>query len=146
MTPRPGSLRNSLCRFSLGAYSVREKCHEKRANTIDLRRDYAGILPQNESQAKFVQNTGELCCQVFLDSHRAPQPHETFHIFHNISGGLKGGHLKGGTSEMGFRTEIRTRHMDFALRFALNTSILTALSKAKAIPKGKRRLDRESAV
>ena len=45
---------------------------------------------------------------------------------------------------MRFRSEIRTRHVDFALKFALDTSILSALSKA--IPLGKRRLDRESAV
>ena len=45
---------------------------------------------------------------------------------------------------MGFRTEIRTRHVDFPLKFALDMSILTALSKA--IPHGKLRLDRESAV
>ena len=45
---------------------------------------------------------------------------------------------------MGFRTEIRTRHMDFALKFVLKTLILTALSKASS--QGKRRLDRESAV
>ena len=38
---------------------------------------------------------------------------------------LKGDHLKGGYLKMGFRTEIRTRHMDFALNFALDTSILT---------------------
>ena len=30
----------------------------------------------------------------------------------------KGGHLK-----MGFRTETRTRHVDFALKFSLDTSI-----------------------
>ena len=45
---------------------------------------------------------------------------------------------------MGFRTEIRTQHVDFALRFALDTSILTALSKA--IPQEKRCLDKESAA
>ena len=54
---------------------------------------------------------------------------------------LKGGHLKGGHLKMGFRTEIRTQHLGFALKFALDTSILAALSKA--IPQGKRRLDRE---
>ena len=52
---------------------------------------------------------------------------------------LKGGHLK-----MGFRSEVRTRKWDFALQFALDTSILTALSKE--IPQGRRRLDREGAV
>ena len=45
---------------------------------------------------------------------------------------------------MEFRTEIRTRHVDFELKFALDTSILTALRKA--IPQGKHRLDRESVV
>ena len=45
---------------------------------------------------------------------------------------------------MGFRTAIRTQHVDSAVKFALNTSILTALSRA--IPQGKRRLDREGAV
>ena len=45
---------------------------------------------------------------------------------------------------MGFRTEIRTHNVDFALKFALDTSVLTALSKA--VPQGKRRLDREGAV
>ena len=34
--------------------------------------------------------------------------------------------------------------LDVVLKFALDTSILTALSKA--IPQGKRRLDREGAV
>ena len=42
------------------------------------------------------------------------------------------------------RAEIRTSHVDFALKFALDTSTLTALSKA--IPQRKCRLDRESAV
>ena len=45
---------------------------------------------------------------------------------------------------MGFRSEIRTRHADVAVRFALDTSILTALSKG--IPQGHRSLDREGAV
>ena len=45
---------------------------------------------------------------------------------------------------MGFRTEIRTRHVDFAVTFALDTPILASLSKA--FPQRKRRLDRESAV
>ena len=45
---------------------------------------------------------------------------------------------------MGFQSKVRTRKWDFALQFALGTSILTALSKA--IPQGKRRLDREGAV
>ena len=45
---------------------------------------------------------------------------------------------------MEFRTEVRTRHVDFALQLALDTSILTALSKG--IPQGKHRLDRESTV
>ena len=44
-------------------------------------------------------------------------------------------------SGMGFHNEIRSRHVDLALTFAVDTSILTALSKA--IPQGKRRLDRE---
>ena len=57
---------------------------------------------------------------------------------------LKGDILNGGHLKMGFRTDIRTWHVDFALRFALETSILTALSMA--IPQGMRRLDRESAV
>ena len=52
--------------------------------------------------------------------------------------------------EMGFRTEIHTRHVEFALKFALGTSILIALSKTipqKALSKqGKCRLDGESAV
>ena len=54
--------------------------------------------------------------------------------------------------ERGFCTEILTRHVDFALKFALATSILTALSKAinstGKVPSRKRsrRLDRESAV
>ena len=56
-----------------------------------------------------------------------------------FSGGPKGGHLK-----MGFCTEIRTRHVDFALKFALDTSILTALSKA--IRQGKHCLNRASAI
>ena len=43
---------------------------------------------------------------------------------------------------MGFRSEIC--HADFAVKFTLDTSILTALSKAT--PLGKHRLDRESAV
>ena len=47
-----------------------------------------------------------------------------------MSGGPKGGNLKGGHSKMGSRTEGRTRHVDFALEVALNTSILVALSKA----------------
>ena len=51
-----------------------------------------------------------------------------------LSGGPKGGHLKGGHLKMGFRTESCTRHVDFALKVALDTSILTALSKA--IPNG----------
>ena len=46
------------------------------------------------------------------------------------SGGPKGGHLKGGHLKVGFCTEICTRHMDFALNFALDTSVLSALSKA----------------
>ena len=45
-----------------------------------------------------------------------------------LAGHLKGGHLK----------------MDFALMFALDTSILTALSKK--IPQGTHRLDRQGAV
>ena len=45
---------------------------------------------------------------------------------------------------MGFRSEICTGHVDFALKFALDASILTALSKA--IPHGERRQDSESAV
>ena len=60
------------------------------------------------------------------------------------SGGPKGGHLRGGHLKMGFRTNIRTRHVDFALKFALDMSILTALSEA--IPQRERRPDRESAV
>ena len=46
---------------------------------------------------------------------------------------------------MGFRTEIRSRHVVFALQFALDTSILPA-SPLFPIPQGKRRLDRKSAV
>ena len=46
---------------------------------------------------------------------------------------LKGDILKG-----------EIRKWDFALQFALDTSILTALSKG--IPQGRRRLDREGAV
>ena len=42
---------------------------------------------------------------------------------------------------MGFCTALRTRHVVVALKFA---SIPTALSKA--IPQGKRRLDRHGAV
>ena len=42
---------------------------------------------------------------------------------------------------MEFRTEIRTGHA-----FALDTSILTAVSKAVPQGQGKRRLDRASAV
>ena len=45
---------------------------------------------------------------------------------------------------MGFQTEGRTWTWDFALQFALDTSILTALSKG--IPQGKCGLDREGAV
>ena len=37
-----------------------------------------------------------------------------------------------------------SRKWDFAVRFALDMSLLTALSKS--VPQGKRRLDRESAV
>ena len=37
---------------------------------------------------------------------------------------LKGGHLK-----MGFRTRIRTRHVDFALKWALDTASLIFLGK-----------------
>ena len=60
------------------------------------------------------------------------------------SGGLKGDILKGGQLKMGFHTEICTQHVDFALKFALDMSSLTAFSKAN--PQGKHRLDRESAV
>ena len=60
-------------------------------------------------------------------------------IYASGSGGPKGGHLKGRHLKMGFRTEIRTRHVEFALKFALDTSILIALSKAT--PQGKCRLD-----
>ena len=45
---------------------------------------------------------------------------------------------------MEFRTALRTRHVDFALKFALDTSILIGFSKA--ILQGKGRLDREGAV
>ena len=45
---------------------------------------------------------------------------------------------------MGFRTEVRTWKWDFALQFALDTLILTALSKGT--PQGRRRLDKEGAV
>ena len=45
---------------------------------------------------------------------------------------------------MGFRSEVRTWKWDFALKFALDTSILIALSKE--IPQGKHRLDRQGAV
>ena len=55
----------------------------------------------------------------------------------------KGAHLKGGHLKMKFRSEIRTQHLGFALTFALDTSVLTPLSKT--IPEGKRRLDKESA-
>ena len=41
---------------------------------------------------------------------------------------------------MGFRSEVRTRKWNFALKFALDTSVLTALSKG--IPQGKHRLDK----
>ena len=51
------------------------------------------------------------------------------------SGGPKGGHLKEGHLKMFFFV---------SLKFALDMSILTALSKA--IPQGKRRLDREGTV
>ena len=44
---------------------------------------------------------------------------------------------------MGFRSEV-LKMLDFALRFALDTSILTVLSKG--IPQGRRRLDGEGAV
>ena len=64
--------------------------------------------------------------------------------FESISGGPKGGHLKGEHLKMGFRTELRARRVDFALKVALDMSILTAL--ATAMQQGKRRLDRESAV
>ena len=43
---------------------------------------------------------------------------------------------------MGFRSESRTRHVDFALKVALDMSLFIALSKA--IPQGKRRLDRQA--
>ena len=62
----------------------------------------------------------------------------------SASGGPKGGHLKGGHLKMGFRSEVRNCRWDFALQFALDTSILTALSKG--IPQGRVRLDREGAV
>ena len=39
---------------------------------------------------------------------------------------------------MGFRSEVRAWKWDFALQFALDTSILTALSKG--IPQGRRRV------
>ena len=63
-----------------------------------------------------------------------------------MSGGPTGGHLKGEHLKMGFRTEIRTRHVDLALKFAqsLYKSIPTVLSEAA--PQRKHRLDRESAV
>ena len=57
------------------------------------------------------------------------------------SGGRKGGHLKGRRLKMGFRAALCTRHVDFTLKFALNTPILTALPKA--IPQGKRRLEKK---
>ena len=57
---------------------------------------------------------------------------------------IQGGHLKGGHLNMGFRTEVRTWKWDFALQFALDTSILIALSKG--IAQARRRLDREGAV
>ena len=57
---------------------------------------------------------------------------------------LKGDILKGGHLQMGFRIESRIRLVDFALKVALDTSILIALSKA--MPKGNGRLDRASAV
>ena len=60
------------------------------------------------------------------------------------SGGPKGGHLKEGHLKMGFCAEVRTCKWDFALQFALDMSILTALSKG--IPQGRRRLDRKGAV
>ena len=60
------------------------------------------------------------------------------------SGGPKGGQLKGGHLKMGFRSEVRICKWDFALQFALDTSILTALSKR--IPQGRRRLEREGAA
>ena len=55
------------------------------------------------------------------------------------SGGPKGGHLEGGHLKMGVCSGVRTRQWDFALQFALDTSILTALSKG--IPQGRRRLE-----
>ena len=57
------------------------------------------------------------------------------------SGGPKAGHLEGEHLKMGFRTETRTWKWDFALQFALDTLILTSLSKG--IPQGKHRLDRK---
>ena len=45
---------------------------------------------------------------------------------------------------MGFRSEVRTWQWDFTLKFALDTSILTAFSKAST--QGKHRLDKEGAV
>ena len=60
------------------------------------------------------------------------------------SGGPKRGHLKGVHLKMGFRSEVRTWKWDFALQFALETSILTALFKET--PQWKHRLDRQGAV
>ena len=60
------------------------------------------------------------------------------------SGGPTGGHLKGGRLKIGFRSEVRTCKWDFALQFALDTSVLLAVSEG--IPQGRRRLDREGAV
>ena len=80
------------------------------------------------------------CCSVLL-----PPSFFCHHRSELIwSGGPKGGHLKGGHLKMGFRSAVRTWKWDFALQFALDTSILTALSKA--IPQGKHRLDRKGAV
>ena len=51
-------------------------------------------------------------------------------------------HLKGGHLKMGLRSEIRPRHADFAVKVALDTSILTALSTGETPPRqGKLRLD-----
>ena len=61
------------------------------------------------------------------------------------SGGPKGEHLKGGHLKRGFRTEIRTRHMDSALKKS-HSARQFSLRLSEAIPQGKRRLDRESAV
>ena len=80
---------------------------------------------------EFISNCTHICyTKELFPNHLCNHfgPHSIQHV--GISGGSKGGHLKGGHLKMGLRTDIRTRHVDFALKFALDMSILTALSKA----------------